>query len=453
MDTLNKVAFRQIYNLWRNVVLSFVFIIAIIILCKYLPVYLSPIISFIFASILYSIIKYIEKRDDDSCPIILYSTFISLLLYSIILICLNLIYVINGFSLINEILFFDRPFKPILIYAPIALIVNIFFYIRKTKLSICIRCKLNNGDSFERGIWGATQKAESYIQLRNLILIYAIISLTIFIYYNVLYVDININNRDSFIFVWLTIIVLIIDIFYFLIRYYNLYLDLKESNHILLPEEINNKNELLFLRYYLICGNYIYLSSNNYKNLNQGKLDTPFFIKSNSPKITLEESTNIIKDLSGIENGEIRFFYGRKSQRPRRNKMFRYFYFLNGDQNDYKIIKDGKWFNYDEIKEIYSSEPDKLSNILIADTTRIARILITEKVYDSHGNRKIALDNYIPTYDLYDLYNSDIDFQDDKWIRISLFNSDSKFYKIRKLIRQIFRNRQNRNTPPTSHEA
>ena len=246
---------------------------------------------------------------------------------------------------------------------------------------------------------------------------------------------------------------MIIDIFYFLIRYYNLYLDLKESNHILLPEEINNKNELLFLRYYLICGNYIYLSSNNYKNLNQGKLDTPFFIKSNSSKITLEESTNIIKDLSGIENGEIRFFYGRKSQRPRRNKMFRYFYFLNGERNDYKINKNGKWFNYDEIKEIYSSEPDKLSNILIADTTRIARILITEKVYDSYGNRKIALDNYVPTYDLYDLYNSDIDFQDDKWIRISLFNSDSKFYKIRKLFRQIFRNRQNRNTPPTSHEA
>ena len=118
--------------------------------------------------------------------------------------------------------------------------------------------------------------------------------MTIFIYYNVLYVDININNRDSFIFVWLTIIVLIIDIFYFLIRYYNLYLDLKESNHILLPEEINNKNELLFLRYYLICGNYIYLSSNNYKNLNQGKLDTPFFIKINSSKITLIKESLLI---------------------------------------------------------------------------------------------------------------------------------------------------------------
>lgn len=453
MDTLNKVAFKQIYNLWRNIVLSFIFIIVIIILCKYLPVYLSPIISFIFASILYTIIKYIEKRDDDSCPIILYSTFISLLLYSITLIFLNLIYVINGFPLINEILFFDRPFKPILVYAPIALIVNTFFYIRKTKLLICIKCKLNNGDSFERGIWGATQKAESYTQLRNLIFIYAIISLTIFVYYNVLYVDININNRDSFIFVWLTIIVLIIDIFYFLIRYYNLYLDLKESNQIFLPEEIDNKDELLFLRYYLICGNYIYLSSNNYNNFNQGKLDTPFFIKSNSPKITLKESTNIIKHLSGIENGEIRFFYGRKSQRPRRNKMFRYFYFLKGDRNEYKINMDGKWFNYDEIKQIYSSEPDKLSNILIADTTRVARILITEKVYDSNGNRKIALDNYVPTYDLYDLYNSNIDFQDDKWIRISLFNSDSKFYRIRKLFRQIFRNRQNRNTPPTSHEA
>ena len=225
------------------------------------------------------------------------------------------------------------------------------------------------------------------------------------------------------------------------------------TNPKLYIKQIDNKKELIFLRYYLICGNYIYLSYNNFSNYNRGKLDTPFFLKSDSHKVTLEESTNIIKDLSGIENGEIRFFYGRKSQRPRRNKMFRYFYFLKGDINEYNIIKDGKWFNYDEIKEIYSSEPDKLSNILIADTTRIARILITEKVYDSYGNRKIALDNYVPTYDLYDLYNSDIDFQDDKWIRISLFNSDSKFYKIRKLFRQIFRNRQNRNTPPTSHEA
>lgn len=451
MDILNKVGLRQIYNLWRNVVLSFVFIIIIIILCKYLPVYLSPIISFIFASILYTIIKYIEKVDDDSCLIILYSTFISLLLYSITLICLNLIYVINGFSIINEILFFERPFKPILVYAPVALIVNIYFYIRKSNLSICINCKLNKGDSFERGIWGATQKVESYFQLKNLILIYAIISFIIFIYYKVLYVDININSRDSFIFVWLTIIVLIIDISYFFIRYYNLYLDLKESNQILLPDEIGNQRELTFLRYYLICGNYIYLTANN--NNNQGKLDTPFFIKSDNAKITLEEATNVIKKMSGVENGEIRFFYGRKSQRPKRNKMLRYFYFLKGDHNDYEIVKEGKWFDYDEVKQIYSYNPDKLSNILIADTTRVARILITEKVYNNYGNRKIALNNYVPTYDLYDLYNSNIDFQDDKWIRISLFNSDSKLYKIRKIFRKIFRNKQNRNTPPTSHEA
>ena len=138
---------------------------------------------------------------------------------------------------------------------------------------------------------------------------------------------------------------------------------------------------------------------------------------------------------------------------PLANDTGEYFYFLKGDRNDYEIIKEGKWFDYDEVKQIYSSNPDKLSNILIADTTRVARILITEKVYDSYGNRKISLDNYVPTYDLYDLYNSNIDFQDDNWIRISLFNSDSKFYKIRKLFRQIFRNQQNRNTPPTSHEA
>ena len=104
-------------------------------------------------------------------------------------------------------------------------------------------------------------------------------------------------------------------------------------------------------------------------------------------------------------------------------------------------------------KEIYGENPDILHSIFIADTSRVVRILIAEKTYDSRGRRKMTLSNYTPTYDLFDLYNSTLDFQNDKWIRISLLNSDSRLFRIRRLMRLLFRYKTNSNTPPTKHDA
>lgn len=450
MDNLNKVTLKHIFQLWRNFTLSYLFLIVLILLCKYMPVYLSPIISLLSATILYTLIKSFNRSDYDSCQITLYSAFVSLLLYSIILIALNILYSLDIISIENEFLFINRPFKPILLYAPIALIVSTYIYKRKSNLSICINCKIDNGDSFEKGIIGRTQKYESYSQLKNNIYVYLTLTIVTWLYYQFTYVNININQRDSFVFVWFVLIVVIINIIYFSIRYYNLFLDLKESNQIIIDEDSElMHNTYTYLRYYVICGNNIYLTKNDSKK----KIDTPFFIKLDASKISIEEATKIIKKSIGIDNGELRFYYGRISQKPLRNKMLRYFYFLKGNTEEYKIDKGGQWFNYDEFKSIYLNEPNKLNNILIADTTRLARIIIAEKTYDEKGNRKIKLNNYKPSFDLFDVYNSNINFQDNNWIRISLFNSDSKFYKLRKIFRTVFRSKKNRNTPPTSHES
>ena len=76
--------------------------------------------------------------------------------------------------------------------------------------------------------------------------------------------------------------------------------------------------------------------------------------------------------------------------------------------------------------------PGKLSAMTVADLTRLATIILTEKIFDERGYRKTKLKTYQPSFSLIDVRNSELDFQDDKWIRISLFNSDTPFYSMKR---------------------
>lgn len=77
-----------------------------------------------------------------------------------------------------------------------------------------------------------------------------------------------------------------------------------------------------------------------------------------------------------------------------------------------------------------------MSPILVADLTRLATIILTEKTFDEDGFRKMGLKNYQPSFTLKDVEESNLDFQDDKWIHVSMFNSDTSFYKLKKWWRE-----------------
>lgn len=446
MDSLNKVTSLQVFRLWQNLAISLIVTAVVVILCKFMPVYLAPIISLICATALHIMISINRKSNYDSCMIVPYATFVSLITFTITLVIVNLLYSFDIIHLEDEFLFINRPFVPILILAPVAFSISLIIYLRKTKIYICVDCKLKRGDSYERGKWGITLMNESYLQLNNLIWIYGILMLLTWIYYLTDYIDINISERGSYVFVWSAALIIIVDLAYFAIRYYTLYVVLKESNNIITPDDIGTQEEQLYLRYYLICGNEIYINRHSDSSSHRENIDTPFYIKADSNSVSIQDANEIIKRLSGVEDGEIRFFYGRRAPKPLRNKILRYFYFLKGNSDNFNIETEGEWMDYEEIKRIYSTAPQRLSSIFVADTTRVATILITEKVYDSNGMRKTLLSNYKPTYSLSDIYNSSLDFQDDKWIRISMFNSDTKFYRIRRIIRKIMRFKTDHNT-------
>ena len=71
-------------------------------------------------------------------------------------------------------------------------------------------------------------------------LLFGLLSVTIWIYFLVFYIKINANARDWYLFTWLTVIAFLLDEVYFLFRYYNLYLDLKENDEIISEQEIDD---------------------------------------------------------------------------------------------------------------------------------------------------------------------------------------------------------------------
>ena len=334
----------------------------------------------------------------------------------------------------HEFIFFTDPFIPTLILNPVSFIVILIIYLQHKKLKICRECRTEKTFGGQRGASGIL-KSEAHIQLKNFIILSGILSIIVWIYYQLFYIDVNINPRDAYIFTWVTVVGVLVDEFYFSVRYYNLYLDLKESNEIITPAELRDMTAKTYLRFYVVCGDYIYLTEHAHE-VNMGDaevIDTPFFTKQTMNGILAEDVKRVIERMTGVENGELRFFFGRKNPDGGKHSLLRYFYFLNGNVEDYPELETkGEWFSFDKVKYLYSNYPQKMAELAVYDITRLATIMLTEKIFDEEGYRKSGIRSYNPSFNLNEVRKSKIDFQDDKWIKISMFNSDTPLYKLKK---------------------
>lgn len=448
MEDLGKVNSVQLYKLWKNFTVGMLTVVALMAFSKLLPYYLSPVISLICAAFLYTYIYENRVRHEAGCMIVPTAMLYSLVVYSFVTIVINLNYA-WGIKLVpQEMIFFNSPYISSLIMNPVCFLTFLVVMFRQKNMRMCVECRIHNGDAMERGVLGSIYKSESHYQLRNLTVIFGILSALIWAYYLVFYVNININSRDWYVFTWLTVIFFILDELYFMARYYNLYLDLKDNNEIITPEEIQDMTAKTYLRFYVICGNKVYVDTHaiDPKSPYKEVIDTPFFTKRTVNGIAIPEVKKIIRQMTGAD-GELRFFYGRKMSSLDKHSLLRYFYFLDPESNGCPALRtDGEWMDYDKIKYIYANNPGKLADLSVVDTSRLATIILTEKTFDENGYRKSKIKVYNPSFNLYDVKNSTLDFQDDKWIRISMFNSDTPFYTFKRKWRNIVNRKQESET-------
>lgn len=424
--------------MWRNLALGLATIVIVMTFSSIMPPYLSPVVSLLCAIGVYALIYNTKAKLGGACILMLYSIFVSLVVYSFVIVLLCLL---NSWKIIElpPTMLVQGMFVPILFIAPVFFITISLVYLLRSHLKICVDCKLNYGDSYERGRIGSVHNNETSFQFKNVLWLLAILTIITWSYYLFLFVDINLNERDSYIFTWLTVIFILSDEIYFIYRYYNFYLDLREQDEILTPAEIEELGDSIYLRFYVVCDNQSFLDPNTEDLIDPSRkvIDTPFFIKipkfnNNKPYIL-----KTIERLTGTSGGELRFFFTRTSQFNSNRQIARYFYFLDGKPEDYpNIPAEGKWIPFNKCKEIYMTNPSSMASIYVADFTRLATIMLTEKIFDERGYRKLRLRNYKPTFTLDDVRKSTLDFQDNKWLKISMFNSDDKFFRLRRLFRR-----------------
>ncbi len=448
MEDLQKVNSDQIYVFWKNFSIGLLVIMSVIGLSAILPYFFSPIIALIAAAILYTILYNNRLTHRSNCMLVIFAIFFCTVAYSFSTIIINIldIWHILPFSLPKVFSFFNHPFVPTLLLDPICLIVVVVVYLRRKKMSICVNCKLSTGDYSGRSRIGAILSSESYLQLRNLILLFGVLTAAVWGYYVFYFVDAELNGRDYYVFIWLNIIGFVFDELYFAFRYYNLYLDLKENNEIITQEELNDMTSKTYLRFYVICGDNMFVNTRVVDTSRGAEpvLDTPFFTKRSVNGITIPEISTLIKRMTGTDNGELRFFYGKKTPGLDFHSTLRYFYFLDGSPEDYPEMNvEGEWMEFDVIKRIYSFHPDKLSATMVSDITRMATIILTQKLFNEDGFRKIKLKSYQPSFNLREVKRNRYDFQEDKWIKISLFNSDTKLYRLKRWWRGVINNKEN----------
>lgn len=442
MRDLEKVNSSKLFSFWKDFSVGMLVMMLTLFLSRVFPFYFSPILGLLAAAFLYTMLYNNKANHRSSCMIVPYAMFYCMIAYAFVSIIINVLDIWSVIRVPKELSFFNNPYIPALILDPVCFIVIVCFYLRRNRLRICIDCKLSKGLKIERGKLGEILDQESRIQLINLMWLFGVLSVVVWVYFvTYYYQNARVNDRDWFIFVWLNIIAFIFDEIYFASRYYNIYLDLKENGEIITEEELSDMTTKTYLRFYLVCGNKLYINTKIADSYipNRHITDTPFVTKRNVNGITSAEVQGIVKRMSGVSDGELRFFYGRKSQDIAKHRILRYFYFLDGDIEDYKDLNiDGEWIDFEVIKYVYRKEPKSMSMTFLTDISRMMTIILTQKIFDERGYRKIKVKSYHPSFDLTEIREKDYDFQDDKWLRVSLYNSDVKGFYFKKWIDRMF---------------
>ena len=434
----------QLYFLWRNLALSLLCVGVVMGGAHVLPYYMAPVLSLFLCGMLYTMIWNNNVSENSSCMVVVETMLYSLLGYTFISIILVVIQVLDLYQFPNEIIFFNDPYLPSLVLLPTTLMVSLYALIFKKSMPTYRHFRSEYGGARERGYFGLISNRETNFQLKNMVILFAILTVIIWYYYLNVYVSVNQNGRDWYVFLWIVVISVILDEIYFMMRYYNLYLDLQEHNEIITPEELRDVTAHTYLRFYVICGEYVYVDRNAFDRLNQkdGVLDTPFITKRTVNGIPTTEVKNIVERMTGKAGGELKFFFGRHLAGVDKHSLLRYFYFLDGDISDYQDMNEkGEWIHFDDIKRVYNTDPLKMATNALNDLSRLSTIILTERTYDEEGYRKNKIKSYKGSLTLADVRKCKLDLQDDKWLHIANFNSDTKFFRLKKFLREAVGNK------------
>lgn len=444
MRDLQKINILQLYLFWKNLSITMVLLIVLLTVSTWTHSIISIFTTIICAFIIYARIYTNKTSHHPTYMLVGWALMISIISYTFILMALAFLSAWDVITISDDFnIFQGTRTLSVLIMAPVCFVTLGICYLRRKHLHRYLDRHFGvKSDAFLKGKLGVILTRESRTQVRNLMLLFGTLAVINWGYYLFFYYAGSVlNDKDQYIFFWVNLIGLAFYLFYLLVHNYELDMELKQRGELLTPEEVDSMSPKTYLRYFVICGDRIFVSydCDDPDYTAHKVLDTPFFVVRAGGRVTDLEVISTIEQETGVKGGELRFFFGFQATGLHNHSVLRYFYFLDGEPEDYPTLgaDKGEWMTMEQMQHINQRRQHALSSYLLADAARLLTIMRTEKLYDDKGNRRYKIKTYVPALRLGDIRKSDIDFQSNHWLNIAELNSDKPFFRLRRLLRSL----------------
>lgn len=362
-------------------------------------------------------------RGQACCTLITHYTDYSLFLSSVIMIIINLI---NSKWVTNEHLLNLQsgiPYIPALVVFTVSTVMYGAAMCRRLHTEYCRACKEQAGRTLRESLQRNVLHAEAKFQLKLAFALCLIMAILGWVYYDVFYINININTPDSFFFFLVPVAVYVLSLVFVFTRYASMQFEVSIS-----PGRMGRDSRTV-LRYMVVKDDKILLELVATDSTGAQMWDTPAQVEVPfTEEVDRQQAVDVFRNISGADDFAIkRLFATSKGM----SNGFHFAAFLKADEPTPGFTAQG--FTLYEINQMMRS--GQVARAFAYEIHRVFTITMAWKTYTREGKRLYPIKNYRPTFRLTDFKDWDVDYSDLHWISVAKNNEDQPFFRWRRFWR------------------
>lgn len=329
----------------------------------------------------------------------------------------------------------EIPFIPVLVVAPIGMVVCAWMIKRGSAFPFCVDCKLRYDTPAERGFLGMIYSEEGKSQIRILLFGMILLSVSAWLYYLLKYINESFTAADRYYFFGIPAALWVISALYISARYFGIYRYYRQD----IQGSYLRKGPSTKVRFIIVHDNKFLIRIPNADavvDLMRTKADTPAEIvlpfRQNLP---LFEAESYLEGILPLKKPKVRFLYSNKEWNADCN-IFHYLVKVDDDEAALlsEKIEGSMWVTIHRYSELL--HVGNIDSLLASEIHRIYTTVMAFKTYDEHGRRLYPIKHYRPTFRLSEVFDSKVDFTQRKWLYIAHCNQDQPLYRLRSLWRR-----------------
>lgn len=416
------------YLIWRNYSIGILSLSVVPLLCSLSSVVVYPFVTLAMSLALFAFVRGNRRSRAENCAFWPYMVARVLLLFTFASVALFLL-------LLHTVPEYLR-LLPQLSMLPLSVAVILVYCVMKYRSmnnTICVDCILRNGVPYEREALGHIYFSEIIYQLRRVGVAVVSIAVVEWAYFFLMFdAGREFSALDMAVFVYFPLIAATVDCAVLGFRYFVIYVFYRRGEGVRNYDGLAPKNGSKLVRIVVFGLDTVYYQ----KRDGTDKYDTPFeFVTSYSENLSTVEAMDYMSErLGALPLNSVRFCYGSTDPLNKRC-IEHYFCFVDGSADvsrfEESTVTAGRWFDKAELeKSFYAGNFSKMAS---SEIHRIYTIMLTSKQYDAKGRRKVGEKGYVPMFTIDELRTAGVDFNDNRWMVLSRFNSDKPLRLFKKM--------------------